>query len=101
MNKRAGMTAAEVVNTYAEERLADIFYLYGELKNSRKLAAAIVKARNNRQIVTIGDFLEIVKPMFGREREKRNWPKFSKRSASKSTKKWKHLRKCYMQLLKL
>ena len=75
MNKRAGMTAAEVVNTYAEERLADIFYLYGELKNSRKLAAAIVKARNNRQIITIGDFLEIVKPMFGREREKKELAK--------------------------
>ena len=45
MNKRAGMTAADVVNTYDEERLANIFYLYGELKNSRKLASAIVKAR--------------------------------------------------------
>ena len=75
MNKRAGMTAAEVVNTYPEERLADIFYLYGELKNSRKLASAIVKARANKQIVTIGDFLEIVKPMFGREREKKELAK--------------------------
>lgn len=75
MNKRAGMTAAEIVNTYEEERLADIFYLYGELKNSRKLASAIVKARNVKQIVTIGDFLEIVKPMFGREREKKELAK--------------------------
>ena len=50
MNKRAGLTAADVVNTYAEERLADIFYLYGELKNSRKLASVIVKARANGQI---------------------------------------------------
>ena len=75
MNKRAGMTAAEVVNTYPEERLADIFYLYGELKNSRKLASAIVKARANKQIVTIGDFLDIVKPMFGREREKKELAK--------------------------
>ena len=75
MNKRAGMTAAEVVNTCPEERLADIFYLYGELKNSRKLASAIVKARANKQIVTIGDFLEIVKPMFGREREKKELAK--------------------------
>ena len=75
MNKRAGMTAAEVVNTYDEERLADIFYLYGELKNSRKLASAIVKARTNKQIVTIGDFLDIVKPMFGREREKKELAK--------------------------
>ena len=75
MNKRAGMTAAEVVNTYDEERLANIFYLYGELKNSRKLASAITKARNNKQIVTIGDFLDIVKPMFGREREKKELAK--------------------------
>lgn len=75
MNKRAGMTAAEVVNTYSEERLADIFYLYGELKNSRKLASVLVKARTLRPIVTIGDFLEIVKPLFGREREKKELAK--------------------------
>ena len=75
MNKRAGITAADIVNSYEEERLADIFYLYGELKNSRKLASAIVKARNNKTIVTIDDFLGIVKPMFGREREKKELAK--------------------------
>lgn len=75
MNKRAGITAAQVVNTYDEERLADIFYLYGELKNSRRLASVIVKARNTQQITTIGEFLEIVKPLFGREREKKELAK--------------------------
>ena len=75
MNKRAGITAADVVNTYDEERLANIFYLYGELKNSRKLASAIAKARNEKAIRTIGDFLEIIKPMFGREREKKELAK--------------------------
>lgn len=75
MNKRAGMTAADIINTYDEERLADIFYLYGELKNSRKLASALIKARSNQAIVTIGDFLNIVKPMFGREREKKELAK--------------------------
>jgi 16S rRNA (cytosine1402-N4)-methyltransferase len=75
MNKRAGMTAADVVNNYEEERLADIFYLYGELKNSRKLASALVKARNIQPITTIGEFLNIVKPMFGREREKKELAK--------------------------
>ena len=75
MNKRAGLTAADVVNTYAEERLADIFYLYGELKNSRKLASVIVKARANGQIKTIGEFLEIIKSLFGREREKKELAK--------------------------
>ena len=48
MNKRAGITAADIVNTYDEEKLADIFYLYGELKNSRKLAAFIIKARADK-----------------------------------------------------
>lgn len=75
MNKRAGITAADVVNTYEEERLANIFYLYGELKNSRKLASAIVRARSDKQIVTIGDLLDIVKPMMGREREKKELAK--------------------------
>ena len=75
MNKRSGMTAADVVNTYDEERLANIFYLYGELKNSRKLASVIVKARNNQPILTIGDFLDLVKPLFGREREKKELAK--------------------------
>lgn len=75
MNKRAGMTAADVVNTYDEERLADIFYLYGELKNSRKLASVLIKARTDKPIVTIGDFLEIIKPLFGREREKKELAK--------------------------
>lgn len=75
MNKRAGYTAAELVNTLSEEKLADIFYLYGELKNSRKLASTIVKARANKQIESIGDFLDIIKPLFGREREKKELAK--------------------------
>ena len=75
MNKRASLTAADVVNTYDEERLADIFYLYGELKNSRKLASLLAKARAVQKIVTIGDFLDIVKPLFGREREKKELAK--------------------------
>ncbi len=58
MNKRAGITAADIINTYEEERLANLFYLYGELKNSRKLASVIVKARNGQSIRTIGEFLK-------------------------------------------
>lgn len=75
MNKRAGLTAADVVNTYDESRLADIFYLYGELKNSRKLSATLVKARGAKHIRTIGEFLEVVKPLFGHEREKKELAK--------------------------
>ena len=75
MTKRAGITAANVVNTYTEERLANIFYLYGELKNSRKLAAVLVKARTSQPIATIGEFLETIKPLFGKEREKKELAK--------------------------
>ncbi|MEG2150498.1 MAG: 16S rRNA (cytosine(1402)-N(4))-methyltransferase RsmH [Bacteroidaceae bacterium] len=75
MNKRAGMTAADIVNTYEEERLANIFYLYGELKNSRKLASVIVKSRADKLIETIEDFLTIIKPLFGREKEKKELAK--------------------------
>ncbi len=75
MNQRAGKTAADVVNSYDEKQLADIFYLYGELKQSRKIAAAIVKARQTKQVETIGDFLEVVKPFFRSEREKKDLAK--------------------------
>ncbi len=72
MNKRGGRTAADVVNTYDEEQLADVFYLYGELHNSRQIAAAVVRARNAGAIDTISSFLEAVKPCFGRDREKKD-----------------------------
>lgn len=75
MNKRAGMTAADILNNYDEEKLADIFYLYGELKNSRKLASVIVKRRSVKPFDTIGDFLETVKPLYGKEREKKEMAK--------------------------
>ena len=75
MNKRAVKTAADIVNEYPEEKLADIFYLYGELKNSRKLASLLVKSRAKQPIQTIGDFLDIVQPLFGREREKKELAK--------------------------
>lgn len=72
MNDRGGQTAAQVVNTYAEEDLARIFYLYGELKNGRKLASAIVKARAQQPFVTIDDLLQTLKPLLPREREKKD-----------------------------
>ena len=60
MNKRAGKTAADVLNTYSEEQLADIFYLYGELKNARRLAKTIVAARSEKAIATTGDLLGVL-----------------------------------------
>ena len=72
MNKRADKTAADIVAEYDEEALADIFYLYGELKNSRRIASALVKARQQHAIATTQDFLYVVEPFFKREREKKD-----------------------------
>ena len=75
MNKRAGKTAADVVNDYDEEALANLFYLYGEIKQSRRLAAAVVKARLQQRIATTQDLLGILEPIFKREREKKDLAK--------------------------
>ena len=72
MNKRAGLTAAEVVNNYTEEQLADVFYLYGELKSARKLAATLMKARQQKPIDTTARLLEVTEGLFSREREKKD-----------------------------
>ena len=72
MNGRAGQTAADLVNQYGEEELAHIFYLYSELKNSRRIAAALVKARSAAPLLTTGDLLEAVRPLMPREREKKD-----------------------------
>ena len=75
MNKRAGLTAADVVNDYDEEALANLFYLYGELKQSRRIAAALVKVRAQQRIATTQDFLKATEPLFKREREKKDMAK--------------------------
>ena len=59
MNKRSGMTAADIVNTYSEEQLSDIFYIYGELKNARRIAATIVKARAEKRIETTSELIQL------------------------------------------
>ena len=58
MNKRAGKTAADVVNSYTEQQLADVFYLYGELKHARKMADSIVKVRTEKPILTTSDLIK-------------------------------------------
>lgn len=75
MNKRAGRTAADILNEYDEEQIADILYLYGEIKQSRRIAAAIVKAREKQTFKTTKDLLAIVEPFFLRTREKKDMAK--------------------------
>jgi 16S rRNA (cytosine1402-N4)-methyltransferase len=72
MNTKSAFTAAALLNTYTEEQLADVFYLYGELHNSRKIARTIVAARNSAPFDRIFPFIEVLKPFFGREKEKKD-----------------------------
>ncbi len=72
MNTKGGTTAAEIVNKADEQKLADIFYLYGELKSARRIAAAIVKARTAKPIVTTHDLLHVTEHLFQREHEKKD-----------------------------
>ena len=75
MNQRARLTAHQVVNEYSEEQLTGILRLYGELKQSRQLASAIVKARTQATIDTTGQLAAAVAPQMGRQREKKDLAK--------------------------
>lgn len=72
MNRHAEQSAATVVETYSEQQLADIFYLYGELKNARRIASALVKAREaGRTPRTVENLLDIVRPLINPRQEKK------------------------------
>lgn len=75
MNQRGGITAADVVNTYDEKRIADILFIYGELKNSRRMADAIVKARKNEPIRRIEQLVAVLEPFMQRQRVKKDMAK--------------------------
>ena len=68
MNRSASFTAQELLDTYSEERLADVLYLYGELRQSRRLAAAIIKSRPLR---TTGELVDVVRPLLKASQEKK------------------------------
>ena len=71
MNRSASIDARTVLATYSEEELANLLYLYGELKQSRRMASAIVKARSNGEIATTGQLVELVSPYIRKNQEKK------------------------------
>ena len=71
MNQSSSLDARKVLAEYSEEQLADIFYLYGELKSARRLAAAIVKARAKAEITTVQQLLDVVRPFIKPAQEKK------------------------------
>lgn len=62
MNQTSRLTAAYILNNYDEEKLANVLYQYGELRQSRQIASSIVKARKNKQFVKIKDLLDLLEP---------------------------------------
>ena len=71
MNRSSQEDATSVLMTRGEEELASIFYLYGELKQSRKLAHAIVKQRQQETIDTTGKLVNVVSPFINKKQEKK------------------------------
>lgn len=71
MNQKGSLTAARILNEYSEERIADLLYLYGEMKNSRRLARAIAAACASQPIATVEQLLEILKPSINPKQEKK------------------------------
>ncbi len=71
MNTKSKLDARTVLATYSEEELASVLYLYGELKQSRRMASAIVKARQAGEISTTGQLVEIIAPYIKRSQEKK------------------------------
>lgn len=71
MNRNAALDAAKVLNDYSEQQLADMFYLFGELKNARRLASAIVKQRATEPIVTVEQLRRVITPFINPKQEKK------------------------------
>lgn len=71
MNKKARFTAADILATYDDRKLAQLFSLYGELRNAHRIAAAIVAKRDKGGVKTTGQLLEVVTPFINRKQEKK------------------------------
>lgn len=71
MNREAHRDASKLITEAPESELADIFHLYGELRQARKLASAIAKARKDAPITTVPRLLEVIKPFINPKQEKK------------------------------
>ena len=71
MNRGASLNAADILNEYQEDKLADVFYKWGELKNARRIASSVVEYRAKKKIEKTDDLLEIVSPFTRRDKEKK------------------------------
>ena len=75
MNRKSRLKAADILNTYTEEQLADVFYFYGELRNARAIAQAVVNERNNEPFDKILPFVNLMRTLFPKGKEKKELTK--------------------------
>lgn len=71
MNTRASKTAADILAQADESVISKILSIYGELKQAKRIASAIVKQRTLKPIATTGDFCEVLKPFINKKNEKK------------------------------
>ena len=71
MNRGASLNAADILNEYPEDKLADVFYKWGELKNARRIASSVIEFRAKKKIEKTDDLLDIVSPFTRRDKEKK------------------------------
>lgn len=69
MDRKKSLTAREIVNSYSEEKLSEIFHSLGELPNARKIAKVIVSARKDSEIIMTGDLKRILEGLYLKSRE--------------------------------
>ncbi|MBQ0118179.1 MAG: 16S rRNA (cytosine(1402)-N(4))-methyltransferase RsmH [Bacteroidales bacterium] len=72
MNQQGGITATDIVNSYSEQQLAQLLYLYGEMKNARQVAHVLCRERQNKIISRTEQLVEILTPLCGRDKEKKD-----------------------------
>ena len=63
MNINSSLNAKEIINTYSEEKLADMFFKYGDITQSRKLANKIINARSEKHISTTNELIFVVESL--------------------------------------
>lgn len=71
MNQSAYTSAADILNEYSVERLSELFYNYGELRNAKKIAAAVVEYRKSKKIEKTDEFLSIIEAFTRKDRERK------------------------------
>lgn len=71
MNRSARVNAAQVVNTYTEEQLLRIMADYGDMRRPMPIVRAILKARDNKPVMTTGQLLDVIRPLINPKQEKK------------------------------